>query len=99
MGFRAIPSLYPDWVTHNLESGETPIVKKYQECYQAFIRKLRQARIEAGLTQAQVAAILDKPQSYVSKCERGKRRVDPVELVEFILIYEKPIAYFLELDL
>jgi hypothetical protein len=38
-------------------------------------------REAAKLTQAQVAAKLGKPQSYVSKVESGERRIDPPELV------------------
>lgn len=41
---------------------------------------LREARLAAGLRQADVAARLGEPQSYVSKYESGERRLDIVEL-------------------
>jgi transcriptional regulator with XRE-family HTH domain len=41
---------------------------------------LRQMRIEAQLTQEDLAARLRKPQSFVSKYESGERRLDLVEL-------------------
>ncbi len=44
---------------------------------------LRRFRKEAGLTQIEVAAALDETQSYVSKCERGERRLDLVQLRAF----------------
>ena len=62
--------------------------------YQKFLRKFRQARIAAGLSQVQVAQKLKKPQSFVSKCESGERRVDFVELRQFARIYRKPLSYF-----
>jgi transcriptional regulator with XRE-family HTH domain len=43
---------------------------------------LRALRIEAGLTQSEVAELLDRPQSYVSKYESGDRRLDLIELRE-----------------
>lgn len=36
-------------------------------------------RIDAGLTQVELAEKLEKPQSYVSKAELGERRLDFVE--------------------
>lgn len=42
---------------------------------------LVQARHTAGLTQDIVAERLDKPQSYVSKVEKGERRLDVIEFV------------------
>jgi len=42
---------------------------------------LSEAREKNGLTQIEVAKRLGKPQSYVSKYERGERRLDFVEFV------------------
>lgn len=39
--------------------------------------------------------MLGKPQSYVTKCETGERRVDIVELADFARVYEKSLDYFL----
>jgi transcriptional regulator with XRE-family HTH domain len=55
---------------------------------------LRQARQEAGLTQIEAARALGRPQSFVSKCESGERRVDFIELLQFAAIYHKPILFF-----
>ena len=56
--------------------------------------KKLQARLNAGLTQVDVAKIMGKHQSYISKCESGERRVDFVELLDFAAIYKKPIEFF-----
>jgi transcriptional regulator with XRE-family HTH domain len=66
--------------------------------YRRMLGKLRQARQAAGLTQAAVAEHFRRPQSYVSKCESGERRIDPTELQEFARLYGKPIAFFLDGD-
>ena len=63
--------------------------------YREFLERLRTARDEAGLTQADVGRKIRKPQSFVSKCESGERRVDVVELERFANLYEKPFTYFL----
>ena len=63
--------------------------------YQQFLRRLRAAREDAALTQAAVADKLGKPQSYVSKCESGERRVDLVELLDFARVYRQEISFFL----
>lgn len=62
----------------------------YSPRYQRFLEKLRQARLDAGLSQVEVSLKLNKPQSYVSKCELGERRVDIIELLDFAMIYSKP---------
>ena len=51
--------------------------------------------MQAGLTQVAAARLLGKPQSYVSKCESGERRVDVVELVAFATAYKLSIDYFI----
>lgn len=50
--------------------------------YRELLAALAQARKEAGMTQAELAKKLKKPQSYVSKVENGERRLDVVELIE-----------------
>jgi len=62
--------------------------------YRLFLTRLREARRLAGLTQTEVAAQLRRPQSFVSKCESGERRVDVVELAEFAQLYRKKLNYF-----
>lgn len=52
----------------------------YSAEYQRLCELLRRLRQEANLTQVQVAAELDVPQSFVSKYESGERRLDVVEL-------------------
>ena len=42
---------------------------------------LAEARVNAGLTQAQVAQRLKRPQSFVSKYENGERQLDVVEFI------------------
>jgi transcriptional regulator with XRE-family HTH domain len=67
---------------------------EYEGRYQQFLSRLREARRQAGLTQAEVAQKLGKPQSFVSKCESGERRVDVVELLAFSSIYRVDLAFF-----
>jgi len=45
-----------------------------------FLHLLRQVRLDAGLTQSELALRLGQPQSYVSKYESGERRLDILEL-------------------
>jgi transcriptional regulator with XRE-family HTH domain len=48
--------------------------------YRLFTQMLRQARENAGVTQTVLAKRLRQTQSYVSKVERGERRLDVVQL-------------------
>lgn len=48
--------------------------------YEAFVEALRGEREKAGVTQVEMAKRLGETQSFVSKCERGERRLDVVEL-------------------
>ena len=50
--------------------------------YDRFRKQLVDARKSRGLTQADVAQRLGRPQSFVSKYERGERRLDVVEFLE-----------------
>jgi len=75
--------------------GGVPLTKSvHSRRYKLFLALLRQARLEAGLTQEQVAKTFRVPQSWVSKCESGERRVDIIELERFAAAYGKPISFF-----
>ncbi len=55
----------------------------YSREYQVMLRLLREARIESGLTQVELAKRLKLTQSLLSKIERGDRRLDLAELRSF----------------
>jgi transcriptional regulator with XRE-family HTH domain len=54
----------------------------HSEKYARFLKVMVGARQEAGLTQQQLANVLRKPQSYVSKYERGEKRLDVIEFLD-----------------
>lgn len=84
------------WLACREEWGLRCKVKSvYSARYRTLIGRLRRARTDAGLTQAQVAAELGRPQSFISKCESGERRIDPVELELLARLYGKPLPFFL----
>jgi len=59
--------------------------------YAVFIKKLRQARLDAGLKQIDVAKKLKRPQSYISRVESGEYRLDIMEVKVFAKLYGKNI--------
>ena len=69
------------------------IYTKEQESTTSLLKK---ARIEAKLTQTEVAQLLGVTQSYVSKLESGQTRIDVISLKEFAKIYKKQVSWFLQ---
>ena len=67
----------------------------HSQAYKFMLARLRQARKEADLTQVEVARALRRTQAFVSKCELGERRIDPLDLQAFAALYRKPFEYFL----
>lgn len=57
----------------------------YSNSYQLLLTQLLAARKTAGLTQTMLSERLSKPQSFVSKYERGERRLDVIEFLEVCL--------------
>ncbi len=68
----------------------------YSKDHKYIVEQLKKARKEAGLEQAEVARLLGRTQSHISKVEAGQRRIDIVALKEFARIYKKPFDYFLK---
>ena len=54
----------------------------FTDHYGKFRTLLIQVRRATGLTQIDLAKKLNRPQSYVSKYERGERRLDVIEFIE-----------------
>jgi transcriptional regulator with XRE-family HTH domain len=50
--------------------------------YQLFISSLKEARVRANVTQQELADRINNTQTFVSKVERGERRLDLVETIE-----------------
>jgi transcriptional regulator with XRE-family HTH domain len=61
----------------------------YTEGYVRFLQGLRAVRVGLGVTQAVLAGRLGQPQSYVSKTERGERRLDVAEFVAWAIALEQ----------
>ena len=60
-----------------------------------FVKRLKQARLDAGLTQTEVAEKLGSSQSWVSKIELGELRVEAIWLNRLAKLYGKKVEYFL----
>lgn len=69
---------------------------RYSRRYRQFLTALCGARVSAGLTQTQLAKKLRVSQSWVSKCERGERRLDVVEVEIWCAAIGIRVTSFLE---
>ena len=56
--------------------------------------RLREAREYLGFSQEEVAGYLDVPRSALSLMERGRRKVDALELKKLAGLYKRPVGYF-----
>ncbi|MGQ0770718.1 helix-turn-helix domain-containing protein [Acinetobacter baumannii] len=63
--------------------------------YQDLIKKLIELRESKNVTQVELARRLNKPQSYVSKIEILERRIDVIELIDWLNVLETDISDFL----
>jgi Zn-dependent peptidase ImmA (M78 family)/DNA-binding XRE family transcriptional regulator len=57
-------------------------------------RRIAQAREEAGLTQAELAASVDLDRTAVAKLESGSRKVSATELISLATALDRPIDWF-----
>lgn len=63
----------------------------------AFRSALRELRVGASLSQAELANLLGKPQSFVSKYENGERRLEYVEIELICLACGTTLSAFAKL--
>jgi len=68
----------------------------YSKEHKYIVKQLKKAREEAGLSQEQVANVLNATQSYISKLESGQRKIDVVQLKKFAKIYKKSLDFFIK---
>jgi len=54
--------------------------EKWSARQTALLDALKRIRAESGQTQMELAAKLQRPQSYISKYEKGERRLDLIEI-------------------
>ena len=69
----------------------------YSKEYKTVISLLKQARLDAGITQEEMAVRLDSTQTFVSKCERCERRLDIVEVRAFCRAINMELSDFVAL--
>jgi len=55
----------------------------FSKQYKTFLQQFWEVRLSSGLTQDELARRTKYTQSFISKCERGERRIDLVELMKF----------------
>ena len=64
----------------------------HDQRYIEVIALLRKARERSGRTQGEIAQMLGRPQSYVSKVETCERRVDVIELLQLCRVINVTLA-------
>lgn len=69
---------------------------KFTKQYSRLLEVLKDARIQAGLTQTEVGKKFQSHASFVSKCESGERRIDVIELAFFCKLYGISLTDFLK---
>ena len=68
--------------------GESSLKSVFTEEYRALLERLIWARRKAQFTQLELASRIHRPQSFVSKYERGERRLDVLEFVRVCHVLE-----------
>jgi transcriptional regulator with XRE-family HTH domain len=64
--------------------------------YAVLLRLLRETREQAEMTQVELAEKLQQSQSFVSKFERGDRRIDVVQLRTICQVLGVTLGQFIE---
>lgn len=64
--------------------------------YEVMIELLIAKRKAARITQLQVATVLDKPQSHISKCESRDREISIIDLLKWCQALDTTLSAFAE---
>ena len=83
-----------DFTVHTMKRKKEPEKSIYTDEYAAVLRLLKAARKESGVTQVDLAERLGQTQSFVSKVERGDRRLDIVQLRSILLEFGVTLQEF-----
>ena len=62
--------------------------------YELFLKRLREARVQRGLLQTDVAKRLKIPQQYISRFETGETRMDVIQLWRYCQAIEVDFRLF-----
>ena len=65
--------------------------KDYDKHYRSFLLSLQRARERSGLSQQEAGQRLGRNQSYISRCESGRRMITVVEMWELADLYNVSI--------
>jgi transcriptional regulator with XRE-family HTH domain len=68
----------------------------YSKVYAVVLRLLKEARQQSGISQVELAKRLKVTQSFVSKVERGDRRLDIVQLRTLLDVYGTSLLDFVK---
>lgn len=67
----------------------------HRQRYAVLLHLLHQARLAAQVRQVDVAKALKVPQSRISKTELGERRLDVIDLIDYLEAIEvRPVEFF-----
>jgi predicted transcriptional regulator len=56
----------------------------YTDRWEQLLKILKRLRVEKGLSQVQLAAHLDRPQSLIAKIESGERKLDVCQFLDYM---------------
>jgi transcriptional regulator with XRE-family HTH domain len=83
-------------IEYTLKADRSPMEKTiFSRQYAVLLGLLRAKRQASGLTQEDLAGRLGQTQSFISKCERGERRLDVAELRALCMAMDIDFARFI----
>ena len=83
-----------DFTVRGMKRKKEPEKSIYTDEYAIVLRLMKAARKKSGVTQIDLAERLGQTQSFVSKVERGDRRLDIVQLRTILLEFGVSLPEF-----